>query len=195
MRSEARDARRNHPDPEGAARTVCDAVIAHGWLDGVERMGATLADDGELDPAPLVAAGRARGAIAYFPVVCDSGPMRFAPAHPDTPMVPNRYGILEPDVEPGEWVSAGDLDLILAPLVVFDAAGNRAGRGRGYYDRALAFRLQHPHPARPVVVGLAYESQLVDAVPTHPGDVPVDAVVTEQHVRVFTPAPSLRAPV
>lgn len=152
-----------------------------------------MADDGELDPAPLVTACQLRGIEAYFPVIRDPAPMQFAPAGPDTPMVPNRFGIPEPDVGPELLVSARELDVVLAPLVVFDAAGHRAGRGRGYYDRALAFLLNGPRPAKPLVVGLAYELQLVDGVPAHPGDVTMDAVVTEQRVRVFSSALSRRS--
>lgn len=193
LRTEAREARRLFPDPEGAARAVCNAVTSLGWLDGVRRVSATIADDGELDPAPLVTACRLRGIDLYFPVLRDPAPMQFAPAGPDTAMVDNRFGIPEPDVEPEALVSARELDVVLAPLVVFDAAGHRAGRGQGYYDRALAFLLNGPRPAKPLVVGLAYELQLVDAVPSHPGDVIMDAVVTEQRVRVFSSSLSRRS--
>ena len=193
MRTDAREARRSFPDPKVAARAVCNALTSLGWLDGVQRVGATVADDGELDPTPLVTACRLRGIDVYFPVIRDPAPMLFALAGPDTPMKPNRFGIPEPDVDPGTFVSARELDVILAPLVVFDAAGHRAGRGRGYYDRALSFLLNGPRPAKPLVVGLAYELQLVDAVPAHPGDVTMDAAVTEERVRVFSSALSRRA--
>ena len=185
MRTEAREARRSYPDPQGAARAVCNAVTSLGWLEGAGRVSATVADDGELDPAPLVAACRLRGIEVHFPVMRDPAPIQFAPAGADTAFAPNRFGIPEPDVDPKLLVSARELDVVFAPLVVFDAVGHRAGRGRGYYDRALAFLLNGPRPAKPVVVGLAYELQMVDAVPAHPGDVAMDAVVTEQRVRVF----------
>ena len=193
LRTEAREARRSQPDAEGAARAVGNAVTSLGWLDGVRRVAASVADDGELDPAPLVTACRLRGIDVYFPVLRDPAPMQFALAGPDTPMVHNRFGIPEPDIDPEALVSARELDVVLAPLVVFDAAGHRAGRGRGYYDRALAFLLNGPRPAKPLVVGLAYELQLVDGVPTHPGDVAMDAAVTEQRVRVFSSSLSRRA--
>ncbi|WP_419845886.1 5-formyltetrahydrofolate cyclo-ligase [Candidatus Poriferisocius sp.] len=192
MRTEAREARRLFPDPEGAARAVCNAMTSLGWLDGAKRVSATIADDGELDPAPLVTACRLRGIDVYFPVLRDPAPMQFAPGGPDTAMVHNRFGIPEPDVDPEALVSARELDVVLAPLVVFDAAGHRAGRGQGYYDRALAFLLNGPRPAKPLVVGLAYELQLVDGVPSHPGDVTMDAVITEERVRVFSKALSRR---
>ncbi|WP_419925681.1 5-formyltetrahydrofolate cyclo-ligase [Candidatus Poriferisocius sp.] len=193
LRTEAREARRSFPDPQGAARAVCNAVTSLGWLDGVQRVAASVTDDGELDPAPLVTACRVRGIDVYLPVLRDPAPMQFAPAGPDTPMVHNRYGIPEPALGAHELVSARELDVVLAPLVVFDAAGRRAGRGQGYYDRALAFLLNGPRPAKPLVVGLAFESQMVDAVPSHPGDVTMDAVVTEQRVRVFSSALSRRS--
>ena len=192
MRAEAREARRSHPEPQRAARAVCSAVTSLGWLDGVRRVSATVADDGELDPAPLVAACRLRGIDVFFPVMCDPAPIQFASAGPDTPFAPNRFGIPEPDVSPESLVSARELDVVFAPLVLFDAAGHRAGRGRGYYDRALSFLLNGPRPAKPLVVGLAYECQRVDGVPSHPGDVAMDAVVTEERVRVFSSALSRR---
>ena len=192
LRAEAREARRSHRDPEGAARAVSKAVTSLGWLDGVERVSATMADDGELDPAPLVTACRLRGIDMYFPVMHDPAPIRFAPAEPDTPFVPNRFGILEPEVDSELSVSARELEVVLAPVVVFDAVGHRAGRGQGYYDRALSFLLNGPRPAKPLVVGLAYECQMVDGVPWHPGDVTMDAVVTEERVRVFSSALSRR---
>ena len=193
MRTEARAARRSFPDPQRAARAVANAVTSLGWLDGARRVSATVVDDGELDPAPLVTACRLRGIDVYFPVMRDPAPIGFAPAGPDTPFAPNRFGIPEPEVDPQLWVSARELDVVLAPMVVFDAVGHRAGRGQGYYDRALSFLLNGPRPAKPLVVGLAYECQLVDAVPSHPGDVTMDAVVTEERVRVFSSALSRRS--
>ena len=144
MRTEARAARRSYPDPQRAARAVSNAVTSLGWLDGAQRVSATVADDGELDPAPLVTACRLRGIDVYFPVMCNPAPIQFAPAGPDTPFVPNRFGISEPDVAPEMLVSARELDVVLAPVVVFDAAGHRAGRGEGYYDRALSFLVERP---------------------------------------------------
>ncbi len=193
MRTEAREARRSYPDPEKAARSVSNAVISLGWLDGVNRVSATVADDGELDPAPLVTACRLRGIGVHFPVMRDPAPIEFAPATFDTPFAANRFGIPEPQTDAELSVPARELDVVFAPVVVFDAAGHRAGRGRGYYDRALSFLLNGPRPSKPLVVGLAYECQRVDGVPSHPGDVTMDAVVTEERVRVFSSALSRRS--
>ena len=88
-----------------------------------------------------------------------------------------RYGILEPagttrltDVEFAALT-------IFVPGVAFDMQGNRLGRGRGCYDRLLQEASE-----RAAIVALAYEFQIVDAVPTGPGDQKVNYVITEKRV-------------
>jgi 5-formyltetrahydrofolate cyclo-ligase len=55
--------------------------------------------------------------------------------------------------------------------------GNRLGRGQGWYDRLLQRAGE-----RVAIVGLAYEFQIVDAVPAGPGDQKVSYVITEKRV-------------
>ena len=88
-----------------------------------------------------------------------------------------RYGILEPagttrlvDVE-------FEALTIFVPGVAFDMQGNRLGRGRGWYDRLL-----QQAGERAAIVALAYEFQIVDAVPAGPGDQKVNYVITEKRV-------------
>ncbi|MCY3967375.1 MAG: 5-formyltetrahydrofolate cyclo-ligase [bacterium] len=188
MRAQARQQRRAYPDPQGAAQAVSKAITSLGWLDGANAVAASMCDDGELDPAPLVRACRLKGICVYMPVLCDPDPLKFAPTDEDTIFELNRYGIAEPVVDSSLWVSAKGLDIVFTPVVLFDAVGRRAGRGEGNYDRALSFLLNGPRPAKPLVIGLAYERQLTDGVASHPGDVAMDAVVTEEQVRVFTKA-------
>lgn len=74
-------------------------------------------------------------------------------------------------------VSGREVDLVAVPGVAFDARGGRLGRGRGHYDATLA-RL----PRSAFRVGLAFESQIVQAVPAELHDELLDAVVTEARV-------------
>ncbi|MBI3768992.1 MAG: 5-formyltetrahydrofolate cyclo-ligase [Deltaproteobacteria bacterium] len=76
--------------------------------------------------------------------------------------------------------------LLIAPGVGFDAFGRRLGRGRGYYDRAIA-ALRDAGDV--VIVGVAYDAQVVDALPQDPWDQRVDLVVTERRVLVPKPSP------
>lgn len=67
------------------------------------------------------------------------------------------------------------IDLAVVPGLAFDATGHRLGRGGGYYDRFL--RRLHP---KALLVGLAFDMQIVDEVPVNDRDVPVDVVATDR---------------
>jgi len=67
------------------------------------------------------------------------------------------------------------LDLIIVPGLVFDALGNRIGYGQGYYDKFLK-TLNN----KPKTIGLAYDFQMVEKIPSKQHDVPVDIIVTEK---------------
>ena len=68
-------------------------------------------------------------------------------------------------------------DIVLAPLLAFDDAGRRLGYGGGYYDRTLrALRERGPILA----VGVGYEAQLVETVPSGDDDEKLDWIVTEE---------------
>ena len=86
------------------------------------------------------------------------------------------YNILEPKQESIKEIPVESIDLILVPGVVFDIHGNRIGHGKGYYDRLLNDTQSVPH------IGLAFEIQIVDAVPTEGHDLPVDIIVTEERI-------------
>ncbi|MBA3324978.1 MAG: 5-formyltetrahydrofolate cyclo-ligase, partial [Rhodobacteraceae bacterium] len=79
----------------------------------------------------------------------------------------------------GTWHPMGEAltpDVLLVPMLAFDARGGRLGYGGGYYDRTLAeLRARREVPA----LGFAYGGQTVDAVPHGPGDARLDGVVTE----------------
>jgi 5-formyltetrahydrofolate cyclo-ligase len=66
------------------------------------------------------------------------------------------------------------LDLILVPGLAFTRDGARLGRGGGYYDRLLANPACRAHR-----IGIAYELQIVDAIPVEPHDQRVHQIITE----------------
>lgn len=70
--------------------------------------------------------------------------------------------------------SPASIDLVIIPGVVFDRKGNRLGFGGGFYDRFLG-KLSDTTK----LVGLAFELQLVDNVPSQSHDVAVDYLITE----------------
>jgi len=87
----------------------------------------------------------------------------------------NQFGIDEPVSHANDFEGIEDLDTVVCPGVGFDWTLNRIGFGKGFYDRFLN---------RPGLykIGLCYEFQMVDTVYPEAHDIPMDVVVTEEHI-------------
>lgn len=99
----------------------------------------------------------------------------------DAGLVARRHAVREPGPE-APAIDPATLDLVLVPGLAFDAQGQRLGRGGGYYDRFLLALAARPAPLSVATIGVAFEVQLIDRVPTRPEDVPVRMVVTERRM-------------
>lgn len=91
-------------------------------------------------------------------------------AHPyegNDKMHRGKFGIPEPTTPEFQ----GKIDVIIVPAVAFDRAGNRLGRGGGYYDRFLK---KQPHAT---LIGVGYDFQLVDEVPVRKHDQKVHRII------------------
>jgi 5-formyltetrahydrofolate cyclo-ligase len=111
-----------------------------------------------------------------LPVIVDfKQPLAFRLWTEKSPMTEGRYGIHQPDAARcGPAVP----DVILVPMLAFDARCQRLGYGSGFYDRTFDhLRALHHVTA----VGVAFESQKVDEVPTGPLDYPMDVIITERN--------------
>ncbi len=127
----------------------------------------------EIDPAALLARLHAEGFRLCLPVMQGKGlPLLFRAWSPGDVMGTVQWGIAEP--LPGKPVL--EPDVVLVPLLAFDASGHRLGYGGGFYDRTLA-RLRAIKPV--VAVGVAYDELKVDAVPHRSYDEPLDWVLTQ----------------
>lgn len=147
-----------------AAMQVARRLLRISAWQRARHVGAYVANDGELDPAPLLAA---IGARIYVPDL--RGARRGSGMHFVWRMDGRRVQA------PRRRRAAWQLDVVLVPLVAFDRAGGRLGRGGGHYDRALAPRPGRP---RPLLVGLAHALQEVDGLDLQPWDVRVDVIAT-----------------
>lgn len=120
--------------------------------------------------------------IWCLPVLLDDGCLAFAPWRAGDPLIANRYGIPEPEVETSSLLAPRDMTVVLAPLLGFGRDGTRLGMGGGYYDRSFAFRQKAAAP--PALVGIAYSFQEIGTLAADPWDVPLDAVLTEREAIV-----------
>ena len=159
---------------------------------------------GELPVDAALELARELGARTALPVTSGTA-MRFVPFDRDTPMRAGRFGIAVPETSSDGAAPLGprELDLVLVPLLGFDARLDRLGMGGGFYDRAFAHRRRAPSGpavapvpgspvpadlevapdaplARPALVGVAHAFQRLDDVLAMAWDVPLDAVVTER---------------
>jgi len=78
------------------------------------------------------------------------------------------YGIWEPSVQ-NEFVNK--IDLVIVPGIAFDKFKCRLGRGKGYYDRYFMIN-------RITKIGIGYDFQLLDRVPTTQTDIKMDMIIT-----------------
>jgi 5-formyltetrahydrofolate cyclo-ligase len=137
-------------------------------------LGSYSAFQREFDAGALTREWLANGAICALPVVvAPKCPLVFRRWQLDTPLETGMYGIPVPagteEVVP---------DVVLAPVVGFDAAGYRLGYGSAFFDRTLAALGN-----RPTTVGIGFELARLDSIAPQPHDVPLDFIVTERGIR------------
>ncbi|WP_435166730.1 5-formyltetrahydrofolate cyclo-ligase [Falsirhodobacter sp. 1013] len=129
----------------------------------------------EIDPRPAMTA---HAGPVCVPVVEGAGqPLRFRDWTPDGALERGPFGTTHPAM--GAWRVP---DIVILPLVAFDANGFRLGYGGGFYDRTLE-RLRAQGPV--LAVGFAFAVQEMPAVPVEPTDQPLDAIITERGLTVF----------
>jgi 5-formyltetrahydrofolate cyclo-ligase len=124
----------------------------------------------EADPTSLAAAAAERGCRLALPHVVDRAtPIRFLAWEIGAPLEQGPFGLHQPPLSNPEVAP----DIILTPLIGYDARLNRLGQGAGHYDRAFA---RYPDAWR---CGVAWSVQQVPALPADVWDVPLHAIVTE----------------
>jgi 5-formyltetrahydrofolate cyclo-ligase len=137
----------------------------------------------------LLDALRARGARVLLPALLSDNDLDWGAYFGEGSLARVQHGgkmaLFEPAGERLGPDAVTEADVVLLPGLAVDARGMRLGRGGGSYDRVLA-RLERAE-ARPSLVVLLYDSEVVERVPEEPHDRPVHAVVTPSGVRRFAP--------
>ena len=131
----------------------------------------------EIDPLPAMAEAAAYGPVGVPVIQGEGQPLLFSRWEPDGPMKGGPFGALIPTVD-----DFFEPEIVIVPLVAFDAQGGRLGYGGGFYDRTLeTLRAKRATLA----IGFAYAAQEGDALPLEPTDQTLDMIVTERDVRVI----------
>lgn len=164
-----------------ASDNALGLILHHPVFLRARHIALFLPNDGEIDISELMPVAWAMNKHCYLPVLASPGQrLVFAPMAKDSRLELNRYGIPEPKANRRQLRQPQQLDLVLAPLVAFDAQGNRIGMGGGYYDRSFAFLRRRQHWRRPHLFGVAHDFQRVAKLPRQPWDVPLHGVFTDQ---------------
>ncbi|HUH85500.1 MAG TPA: 5-formyltetrahydrofolate cyclo-ligase [Stellaceae bacterium] len=128
----------------------------------------------EFDARPLAERLRGSGWLIALPAVVDKrGALEYRLWEPGMAMASGVYDIPVPEAR-----NVVRPDVVLAPLVGFDAENYRLGYGGGYFDRTLAALAP-----RPLAVGVGFEVQRLDSVYPRPHDIAMDVIVTEAQCR------------
>ena len=186
-------ARRNAIDLD--VRAAKSAVVCARLVELLDRLGAAAphtvavyaAMGSEVDPAAFAAAAAKRDWRVAYPCMfsateaaaCGQRMCMRTAAAGDAPAAPfiahptRAFAATDVDSDRFPIVPAKALDMVVVPLVAFDRAGARLGYGGGCYDRYL------PTVAPEcLIVGIAFDEQRVDHVPTDVHDLPLPHIIS-----------------
>ncbi len=141
----------------------------------------------EVDPAGFAVAAHERGWRVAYPCMlsaadaaaCGQRMCMRAVSASDAPAAPfithptRTFAATDIDGNRFPIVPAEALDMIVVPLVAFDQTGARLGYGGGCYDRYLPTLSASCH-----IIGIAYDEQRVDRIPTDAHDLPLPNIVS-----------------
>ncbi len=149
-----------------------------------KKIGAYIANDGELPLDYVVDFFWERKKNSYLPALFGKNTrlMHFGHFSKNSQFTLNRYGIPEPSSHIRRQLKPQQLDLVLLPLVAFDANGNRLGMGGGFYDKTFAYLRRRTNWRKPKLIGIAYDFQEAEHLPSEPWDVPLDYIVTQSRI-------------
>ncbi|MEE2995636.1 MAG: 5-formyltetrahydrofolate cyclo-ligase [Pseudomonadota bacterium] len=134
----------------------------------------------EIDIRPVLNELANCSATAALPLVMGrEEPLTFRQWSPGDRLLRGDFGVSQPNFCSPVVVP----DIVIVPMLGFDASGNRLGYGEGYYDRTLG-KIRGKHGI--LTVGVAYDEQECEKIPVEVKDVPLDTIMTDR--RTITPA-------
>jgi 5-formyltetrahydrofolate cyclo-ligase len=187
LRQRIRLERNRLPESEilAAGQSLSSQLDTHNIIQPRKKIACFLSFDGEISTQSTLRLIGKLGARCYLPKLRPHKPNRlwFMPYQQTTSMTNNRYGIAEVDLPINKAIAVSKLDVILVPLVGFDLQGNRLGMGGGFYD--ATFNHLRNKENRPLFIGLAYDMQKFENLPSDSWDLPLDGVCTEKNFYRF----------
>ena len=172
----AEKGRHTRDELECKSASAVSAILANEHIVSAHVVAIYSSLPDEVDTSQAISELMAMGKDVYLPVVTSDTEMILRRYVSRESMHKGSFGIMEPDVASPR--SEADvtaetpphIDVIIVPGMAFDREGHRLGRGKGYYDRFLSSLECYK-------IGLCYDFQLFDAIPSEPTDVAMNEVI------------------
>lgn len=168
--------RRDHCSRHRASEALSHAVALLA-SDVLGRGGDTLAAYVPVGSEPgsvsMLDAALAAGVQVLLPVAREPGAMSWAEYSGPDSLVPAAHGLREPAGTVLAPDTVTEASVLLVPALAVDRSGGRLGRGAGFYDRTL-----HAVRSDALLVGVVYDDELVDVLPTEEHDIRMTHVLT-----------------
>lgn len=136
--------------------------------------------DTEVDTKAILAHALTSKKAVFFPKIGSDNSGWFFQVAAETDLIPGRFGIAEPAAGlplPIRDQERAQDTIMFIPGIAFDIGGHRLGRGGGAYDRMLTALKR-----RATFVGLAFEMQILEGLPTEEWDQRIHYVITEKRI-------------
>lgn len=152
-------------------------VLNHSWFEQCKTVFIFVSTGSEVNTTGIIRAAFEKGKKVCVPRVVPGIKMEAVPISSiEDDLQLGFYNIMEPksDLLP---INEKEIDLVIVPGLLFDRSGFRTGYGGGYYDKYLPLLSRSCK-----TIGIAFHSQLVDALPVDEHDISVMAVITDKEV-------------
>jgi 5-formyltetrahydrofolate cyclo-ligase len=154
-----------------AAEAIALHLLAAPVVSRAARVACYLSMPSEPGTGPLIEGLISRGSEVVVPLSLADGTLDWVAYDPAAAVATTGLGIPEPSGEPLGASALETCALVIVPALAVDHAGQRLGRGAGYYDRALA-------GVTAPLCAVVFAHELLAEVPHEPHDIPVQMTVT-----------------
>lgn len=163
-----------------AATSVARHFADHPVLSFAPSFAGYRAMRGELDVMEIFTLMARFEKATALPCVTEEQALIYRLWKPGDPLARHKLGMEEPLPD----APLAEPEIILVPLLAFDGDGYRLGYGGGFYDRTISASREASKNQK--FIGVAYSVQEVDEVPTDANDQPLDGILTELGVSMFS---------
>lgn len=152
---------------------IADRLSSHPRFKEAKTIGFYIPKGNEADTLPMVEAAIRLGKAVAAPVTDHK--ITFYAFHSLSDLTPGKFGIQEPQIRDSK---PSEPELIIVPGVAFGLCMHRLGYGKGYYDAYLAKSFAYR-------IGICFDFQVVEKLPTHANDQRMDEIITEKRVIIL----------